>query len=178
MTTRRSVGPTSRTGASVRLGGGGQGLGRVRPVRLLVIYCVVLAALLAAGGLVVTIRAFDRMADDHASLSHLDRAYGDWSGRPLTIRDRKVIEDALVLVPENASYRVVIGSGWKPLRRTKWTSSLERDFLAYYMLPRRLTRLRSAAWVFCLGCDRTELGADVRVLSRGFDGLLLVKVLH
>lgn len=173
---RRNVDPSTNIGSSAHGGRAGLGWGRVRPVRLGIAYCVALATLLGAHGLLVTIQDFGYMARKYASLSHLDRVYGDWSGRALVIRDRTVIEDALVLIPENARYRVVIGSDWRPLRRTKWTDSLERDFLAYYMLPRRLTKARSAPWVFCLACDRTELGADIRVLSRGFDGLLLVKV--
>lgn len=151
---------------------------RARLVRLGVAYCVVLATLMGMSGFAVTIGAFERMAHKNATLSDLDRVYGDWSGRPLTIRDRSVVEDALVALPENARYRVVVGRSWRPPRRTKWTDSLERDFLKYRLLPRRLSRSRSVPWVFCLACDRTKLGSDVRAVSEGFDGFSLVKVLR
>lgn len=174
----QSVDPGLNSDSSVHPGSGSRGWGRARLVRLGVAYCIALATLLGANGFVVTIRAFERMAHRNASLSDLDRVYGDWSGRPLTIRDRRVVEDALVLLPVHARYRVVVGRNWRPLRRTRWTNSLERDFLKYYLLPRRVSRSRSVPWVFCLACDRTKLGSDVRVLSEGFDGFLLVKVLH
>jgi hypothetical protein len=91
-------------------------------------------------------------------------------------RDRRVLDTASRLMPRNANYRVLIGPSWQPARHTRWSRSLEADFLRYYLLPRRQTSSRDASWAFCLGCDLSAVHARVQVLTRGSDGSLFVRI--
>ena len=143
-------------------------------LRVGVLGCVVFATVLGMAGLYVSVVAFARDAGQYAALDDLDREYGDWRGQPLTIRDRTVVERALVLIPEDASYRVLIGDDWRPLRTTRWSDSLERDFLKYYLLPRQLSESQTTSWVFCLRCDTSTVG-PASAVARSADGLSLLR---
>jgi len=140
-----------------------------------VLCCVILASLLGLSGLYTSVVEFARDASGYATLDSLDREYGDSEGQPLTLRHRTVVETALRVVPERASYRVLIGDAWQPLRTTKWTTSLERDFVKFYLLPRRLTDSISATWILCFGCDLGRFGGHIDVVARSSDGLMLLR---
>jgi hypothetical protein len=145
-------------------------------VRLATIIVIGLISLYAEAALATATVFLVRRAQDNASLSTLDREYGTWKNFPRIIRDRAVVETALTTIPEDAAYRVLIGSRWDPALRTRWTSSLERDFIRFYLMPRRLTDSAQSQWVLCLACSPRVLGRDVRVLARGRDGMLLLRV--
>jgi hypothetical protein len=66
-------------------------------------------------------------------------------------------------MPEDATYRIVLGSRWNNLDGT-----VAADFLRYFLLPRRDTDSISAPWVFCYACDRSELDG-FEELSKGRD---------
>jgi hypothetical protein len=73
-------------------------------------------------------------------------------------------------MPDDATYRIVLGPRWDNLDGT-----VAADFLRYFLLPRRDTDSRSAPWVFCYGCDRAEL-PGFEVLSKGRDGISFGRV--
>jgi len=147
-------------------------------VRLAVTALVIAITAYAIAGFVLALQDLDQRADSNSSISDLDRQYGTWRYFPKIIRDRKVVENARRSMPENATYRVLIGSGWKPAMRSQWSTSLERDFLRFYLLPRRQTDSPMANWAFCLACDLTVFPSRVNVLSRGRDGMLFLRVVR
>ena len=100
----------------------------------------------------------DWRADLNASRTYLDRTYAD-DGQ--VIEDRRVVEDARLWMPEDATYRLVIGEREPSVR----FGEVAPDFLRYFLLPRRESV--DARYVFCIDCDASELGDDVEVLSRG-----------
>jgi hypothetical protein len=146
------------------------------PVRIATVGVVLIVAVYATAGLALAIRALDDRSARDSSISQLDRQYGTWKDFPRIIRDRSVVERARRIMPEKASYRVAIGRRWTPALTTRWTSSLERDFLSYYLLPHRLTHSRETQWVFCLACERATLGTHVEILARGADGMQFLRV--
>ncbi|MGH3134098.1 MAG: hypothetical protein ACRDNY_10245 [Gaiellaceae bacterium] len=108
-----------------------------------------------------TLGLFDYRADRNAGLAYLDREYGDRGWAP----DRRVIEDARLWMPPDATYRIALGRKWDNLDGT-----VAADFLRYFLMPRMDTESVSAPWVFCYGCDLS--GQDgFEVLSEGRDGI-------
>ncbi len=113
-----------------------------------------------------TLGLFDWRADRNASLTYLDREYGDrgWA------LDRRVIEDGRLSMPADAEYGIVLGPRWANL-----DGQVAADFLKYFLLPRKEVDAPSARWVFCYGCDPAAVGG-IDVLSRGRDGILFGEV--
>lgn len=161
--------PDDRTSATPRAE-----VGRV--VRVAVTASVVLVVAFGLEGFASALRDLDDRAAANSSIGELGRIYGDVLPHPPVIRDKRVVEHARSTVPERATYRIVIGSGWNASRRVRWTRSIEEDFLRFHLLPRRQTFSSSTPWVFCLGCDTAAQGRNVRVLARGSDGMLFLRV--
>jgi len=132
-------------------------------IRAGVIVCVLAAALGGLARLDETLGPFDWRADRNASLTYLDREYGDrgWA------LDRRVIEDARLWMPRDAEYGIVLGPRWDNL-----DGQVAADFLKYFLLPRREVHAESASWVFCYGCDVARLGAGFEIHFRGRGGIV------
>jgi hypothetical protein len=130
-------------------------------IRVGVITCAVVVAASGLGRLDETLGLFDYRADRNAGLTYLDREYGDRGWAP----NRRVIDDARLWMPEDATYRIILGPRWDNLDGT-----VAADFLRYFLLPRRDTDSSSAQWVFCYACDRSELDG-FEVLSKGRAGI-------
>jgi hypothetical protein len=130
-------------------------------VRAGVVLCVAAAAYIGAARLDDTVAVFDFRADLNASASYRDRTY--LPGRGLA-GSWRVLEDARLWMPRDASYRVVEG----PAAGLE-TRRYARFFLLGLLLPRRQTDSASAPFVFCYGCTRSTLGPHVHVLSRSRD---------
>ncbi len=147
-----------------------------RAIRVGTVATVALTACLALLALLDGVRGLDATARRHAALDPLERVYGSLDpGSPNAIRDPAAIERAAAAIPPTAPYAVVVGPRWEPLRTPKWTTSLERDFLRYHLLPRReVERVTDARWIFCLGCDRAAF-PDTRVRVRSTDGIVLLE---
>jgi len=133
-------------------------------VRLGVVACVAASAYIGASRLDDTIAVFDFRADLNASLTYRDRTYlpgdglaGDW----------RVLEDARLWMPRDATYRVVVrpGTGIE-------TRRYARFFLLGLLLPRRQVESQDAEYAFCYSCTPRSLGPRFHVLSRGADGFL------
>jgi len=136
-------------------------------IRAGVVLCVLAAALGGLARLDETLGLFDWRADRNASLTYLDREYGDrgWA------LDRRVIEDGRLWMPRDAEYGIVLGASWDNL-----DGQVAADFLKYFLLPRREVDADSAPWVFCYGCDVAGLGDGFEALSRGRDGIVFGRV--
>jgi hypothetical protein len=130
-------------------------------VRVGVVLCVAAAAYIGAARLDDTIAVFDFRADLNASASYRDRTY--LPGRGLA-GNWRVLEDARLRMPRDASYRVVEG----PAVGLE-THRYARFFLLGLLLPRRQTESTSAPFVFCYGCTPSTLGPRFHVLSRSSD---------
>jgi hypothetical protein len=146
-----------------------------RALRIAMTASLAIGIALALLGFVAALRDFENRSRANSSVSELDRRYGDWLLFPTIIRDRGVVEYARATMPETARYRILIGSAWTPVLRTRWTRSIEEDFLRFYLLPRRQTHDLSTPWVICLACNTTVLGRDVDVLRRGSNGMLFLR---
>lgn len=136
-------------------------------IRVGVVVCVIAAAGAGLGRLDETLGLFDYRADRNAGLSYLDREYGDrgWA------LDRRVIEDARLWMPADASYGILLGPRWDNL-----DGQVAADFLKYFLLPRRETSPDAAPWVFCYGCDLQQLDPRFEMLARGRGGILFGRV--
>ena len=127
--------------------------------RVGVVVCVAAAAYIGAARLDDTIAVFDFRADLNASASYRDRTY--LPGRGLA-GSWRVLEDARLWMPRDASYRVVEGPGIVGPETHRYA----RFFLLGLLLPRRQTDSESAPFVFCYGCNRSTLGPRSHPLSR------------
>jgi hypothetical protein len=137
-------------------------------VRVGVIACVAVACLIGAGRLDNALAVFDFEADSNAVATYSDRVYPEVDGLESWAR---VIEDARLWMPEDASYRLVAGPS-VPVGTT--TGSL-RIYLDVLLMPRRRTELESEPWVFCHGCTRATLGPAFEVLSDSGHGLVFAR---
>lgn len=109
-------------------------------------------------GVTYFVRAVDRLdgaADTNAALNYDDREFG--AGNSLVV-DKWALYQARGLIPENGSYRVVVGPGVEGA--TELTEGYIDQFVRYFLMPRRL--VQNAPWILCYGCERAELeGAEV-----------------
>jgi hypothetical protein len=121
-----------------------------------VVVVVALAVVAGATRLDEALGLLDWRADVNASRSYLDRTYADDG---LVVESRRVVEDARLLMPEDATYRILIGASEAGVR----FRDVAPDFLRYFLLPRRESD--DATYVFCLDCDVAALGEDFEVLS-------------
>lgn len=135
---------------------------------------VVIASAYALLGMVAALEALNDSVVANAATTQTDREWGVWRFAPRVIRDPDVVDVAMRAMPERATYAVLIGSEWRPAVRTRWSSSLERDFLRFHLLPRRLSSSPGARWVFCLACDLGDTHGTV--IARGSDGMTFLRV--
>ncbi|HXG76902.1 MAG TPA: hypothetical protein VNJ53_10060 [Gaiellaceae bacterium] len=102
----------------------------------------------------------------HLATPYLDRLYLE----PFRlVGDPRVIEDARLWMPEEATYRVVTG----PNVRLRKPATLESAIalVRFHLMPRRLVA-GPAGWVLCYGCRRSLLGDRFQVLSDGGNGVV------
>ena len=128
-------------------------------VRLGVVLCVVACAGMVVLKLDDSLGVLDQGADRSASTTYSERTYptSRW-----VAGDANVLEDARLWMPENATYRVVLGPRQAMLGYSDWAPY----FLHFALLPRRQSTSRDAPWVFCYGCDAASV-ARLEVLSDG-----------
>jgi hypothetical protein len=132
--------------------------------RVGVVVCVAVAAYVGAGRLDDTIAVFDFRADLNASLTYRDRTY--LPGRGLA-GDWRVLEDARLWMPPDATYRVV-----EKENVGQETRRYARFFLLGLLLPRRQVDSMKAEYAFCYACAPATLGRRFQVLSSSPDGLV------
>lgn len=126
--------------------------------------CVLAIALTGLARVDEALGLLDWRADENAALPYLKRVYGDrgWA------RDPDVVEQARMLMPADAVYTVVY-----PRAGGSAEGDVLREFLKYYLLPRRLDDSGEARWAFCFRCATDGLGADIVPLFEGADGDLV-----
>jgi len=132
-------------------------------MRLGVVLCIGLAVTFAATAYSDALEASDSWADRNSSLGYASRSVPFEAA----VGSQKVVEDARLWMPEDATYRIVTAPDLEgPLQ---WAAP---DFLAGFLLPRRQTESEDTAWVFCFQCDTSALGERFDVLSDGGNGVL------
>jgi hypothetical protein len=136
-------------------------------VRVGVVACVAAACLLGAGRLDDAVAVFDYQADANVVATFSERTYPDIAELP---RGARVMEDARLWMPEDATYRVIDG----PLSAELSSGSL-RTFLVVLLMPRRQTQVESVPWVFCHRCTSSTLGLEYEVLSDSGHGFLFAR---
>jgi hypothetical protein len=149
-----------------------------RVVRIGVLISVGTVGILGALGFGYAFVELDARSHRNAALSRLDLVYGFEAATPRSRSHRRVIEVARATMPADATYRAVVGPGWKPLWEVDWQGAgsrdIEVDFLRYFLLPRRESD--SGRWVFCLACERRLLGTSFRTLASSPDGFAFGRV--
>ena len=136
-------------------------------VRVGVVACVAAASLLGAGKLDDTVAVFDYRADINAEATYNERTYPEIEFLPGWAR---VMEDARLWMPENASYDVLVEPN-TPRRR----SGPLRTFLLVLLTPREQIRGDAAApWAFCFECTPSML-REYEILSESEHGFLFAR---
>jgi hypothetical protein len=138
-------------------------------IRVGTVICVAVAGYVGAGRLDDTVAVFDFRADANAAATFRGRTY---PASPWVAGNWKVMEDARLWMPDDASYRVVHG----PLFKAADHSGFGRYFLLGLLLPRRQTESESARWAFCYGCEASTLGPRFEVLSDSGNGFLFGRI--
>ena len=137
-------------------------------VRVGVVACVAVACLLGAGKLDDAVAVFDFGADANAVATFTERTYPVIDFLP---EGRRVMEDARLWMPEDATYRVIHG----PRLSAESRSGPLRTFLAVLLMPRSRTQLESVPWVFCHGCTPSMLAPEYEVLSDSGHGFVFAR---
>ncbi len=136
-----------------------------------VVVCVLIACALSLARIDDVLGLFDYRADRNASLAYRDRLYGE----PFNIvGSQKVVEEADLWMPADATYRVLVGPDMQG--ESGLTTALAPALLEFILLPRAQTDAASAPWVFCYGCDRSDLGGRFEVLSDSGNGITFGRV--
>jgi hypothetical protein len=135
--------------------------------RVGVVACVAAGGLLGAGKLDDALAVFDFQADANVAATFNERTYPELAGLS---GGGRVMEDARLWMPEDATYRVVDG----PLTGETPPGSL-RTYLTVLLMPRRQTQLESVPWAFCYGCTSSTLGPEYEVLSDSGNGFLFAR---
>lgn len=141
---------------------------RLMAARIAVVACVGAACLIGAGRLDDTVAVFDYRADANTAATFRQRTFPE---SPWVAGSAKVMEDALLWMPEDATYRVISGQRFASAE----SSGYGRYFLLTLLLPRTQTQSESARWVFCYACAPSILGPLYRVLSDSGDGFLFAR---
>ena len=127
-------------------------------VRVGVVACVAAASLLGAGRLDNTVAVFDYRADMNAGATFNERTYPEIEFLPGWAR---VMEDARLWMPEDASYDVFVGPNTPPRR-----SGPLRTFLLVLLAPREQMQSGAATpWAFCFDCTASMLHPEYEILS-------------
>jgi len=131
--------------------------------RLGVVACIAAAVATAALKLEDVLGVFDGRADANSAQTYSQRTHTHPEWSPAAGR---VLENARLWMPEDATYRVVFGPAFDRHRSSDFTYLL----LVGFLLPRRPSTSDSAPWVFCYGCDEHTLGDRFKILSRTAGG--------
>lgn len=142
-------------------------LHRAAIVRLGVVACVVTAGAFGLIRLNDALGLLDARADRNASLDYTARTYLS----DHVLGSARVVEDARLWMPNDVTYRVVVGPN--ALTTDQRFAHL---FLLGLMFPRRQSDSKSAPFVLCFECDKTSLGSHFDVLSDNGHGLTFGRV--
>jgi hypothetical protein len=136
-------------------------------VRVGVVACVSAACLLGTGRLDDAVAVFDYRADLNAEATFNERTYPEFE---FLAGGGKVMEDARLWMPGDASYRVIDGPDADASK-----SGPLRTFLRILLMERSQTQVESAPWAFCYGCSPSTLGPEYEVLSDSGRGFLFAR---
>jgi hypothetical protein len=107
----------------------------------------------------------DDRADANSALSFSDR---EIAGGNSIVIDQEAANEAEVLIPKAATFRVRVGPRLR--HATPLTSTYVESWYRYFLMPRRPAL--DARWVICYGCAEQEL-ANYTVLWRDPNGIAI-----
>ena len=129
-----------------------------------VVLCVGLSIAFGAIYFPRALSDFDGTASNNSALSFSDREVAGGNG---IVTDQEAVYEARAIIPRNAKYRVVTGSGLK--NSTSLTLEFVDSWYRYFLMPRRPAV--GARWIICYGCDVSKLGGPYAILWRDDDGI-------
>lgn len=127
-------------------------------VRLSVAACLAVTIVL---GLVYFVRAVDRLGADarrNAAATYDDREFA--GGNALGV-DKEALTEARGWIPENGTYRLLVGPGAADLGQ----------YARYFLMPRRPDP--GASWVLCYRCDPASFRDELQVVWQNDAGITL-----
>jgi hypothetical protein len=142
--------------------------------RLGVVACVAIATVVVV---VEWLNALDELgagATQNAEMTFEDRELGAVGNA--IVADQRAMFEARALIPQDESYRVVVGP--RPIAEANpdWTRQYIGNYATYFLMPRRPSD--SARWVLCYGCVVERLAERVRVVWTNGAGIALVRILR
>jgi hypothetical protein len=138
--------------------------------RAAVAVVVALALLAALEQLPKSVREADRLVDENAHASRLERELAPARAFAL---DPALAVRARELLPPDAVFYVATGPGLPS------GHDAASPFSAYWLLPRRLAAdPREADWILSYGADPAELGVPTKVVADLGGGETLLRVLR
>jgi hypothetical protein len=132
--------------------------------RIGVCCAVVVTTAFAAVYLVKAVSQLGDTATTNSVLSYDDR---EIAGGNSLIVDQTVAYEARRLIPEDAEYRFIIGSGLH--KRTPLTENNAEGWFQYFLMPRHPQP--GANWIICYGCERAQIGGSSVVRWHDEDGI-------
>jgi hypothetical protein len=139
-------------------------VGRATTISRVAVACAAIAAGFALGYFP---RAVSRLGDAASENSRLSFADREIAGGNSIVVDQEAAFEARLLIPRQATYRVVAGphlQGATPLTRP-----FVEGWFRYFLMPRRPAR--DASWIVCYGCDEAELGEAFHRRWRDLSGI-------
>jgi hypothetical protein len=137
--------------------------------RLLVTLIVAIATCI---GLVHYLKALSQLGDRASSNSALGFADREIAGGNSILVDQRAAYEARGLIPEEGTYRVVVGPNLR--ERTELTDTYVSGWFTYFLMPRRPSDM--ARWVICYGCDTSTLGGSYEVRWHDDKGISIGRV--
>jgi hypothetical protein len=141
------------------------------PIGLLRVGVVFLVAAAAIAVAVAYPRLLDELDDDASRNSALSFADRDIAGGNGLVVDQQAVYAARGLVPEDETYRVVVGPDYKG--GSDLTPTYVDSYYRYFLLPRRPAE--DASWIVCYGCDLSRYEAT-KVLWKDDEGISIARV--
>jgi hypothetical protein len=139
------------------------------PARLLVTLIVAIATCV---GLVYYVKGVSQLGDSASSNSSLGFADREIAGGNSILVDQRTAYEARGLIPEDGTYRVVVGPNLR--ERTELTETYVSGWFMYFLMPRRPRE--TAPWVICYGCDTSTLGGSYELRWHDDKGISIGRV--
>lgn len=142
------------------------------PIGLMRVGVAFLVATAAVAVVVAYPRVLDELGDHAARNSALSYSDREVAGGNALVVDQQAVYVARGLIPEDATYHVVVGEGYEG--GSNLTPNYVDSYYRYFLLPRRPSE--DASWIVCYGCDLSVYGPDPEVAWEDGEGISIVRV--
>lgn len=115
------------------------------------------------------LRQAGRDAARNSDLSYSDREIAGGNG---VVADQIAVYAARGIIPENATYRVVVDRGFKG--GSPQTVPFVDSYYRYFLMPRRPAE--DARWLICYACDLESYGSRAQVVWKGDEDVSIVRI--